>query len=102
MIHQLTAFALTFSSVFIKGFQHKNVIGGHHKLIFITSYAMAITDVLMIGLVVERGWSICFSAGTGAAIGMSLSMFVHDKMTKRLESSVRSKNDTSRNNRQDC
>lgn len=83
MMHQLLAFALSLSSVFLKGFQHKNVIGGHHKLIFFTSYVMAVTDVLVIGLVVERGWSICFATGTGAAIDMSLSMWLHDKLLKR-------------------
>ena len=80
--HQLLAFALAFSSVFLKGFQHKNIMGSHHKLIFFTSYAMAVTDVLMIGLVVQRGWSICFATSTGAAIGMSLSMWLHDRLMK--------------------
>jgi hypothetical protein len=81
-----TVSALTsFVSVFLKGFQHMNVIGKHYKLTFFTSYAMAAFDVISVGLIVQGGWSIAFSAGTGTAFGMILSMFVHSRLVKPKE-----------------
>lgn len=93
MEHQIIAFLLALVSVFIKGFQHKNVIGGHHRLIFVTSYVMAMTDILMIGIIVDRGWSICFATGSGAAIGMSLSVWIHDKMLHHKPSTIQPNGD---------
>lgn len=78
-------FALTFTSVFLRGFQHKNVIGDHRKSIFVTSYLMAVCDVLFIGLVSQKGWSVCFAAGTGAALAMIAAIMLHDKLLKTKE-----------------
>ena len=73
---------LTFIAVFLKGFQHKNVIGGHLTLIAITSYLMVFFDVLTISMVLKQGWTIAFSAGTGGALGMIMSIKIHDKFVK--------------------
>lgn len=78
----LYSFLASFISVGLKGFQHKNVIGNHIKVVFFTSYLMAVMDVLIIGLIIKGGWSICFAVGTGAALGMILSMRLHDKIFK--------------------
>lgn len=77
----LLAFALSFVSVFLKGFQHKNVQGEHMKSIFIVSYLMAIFDVLIIGLIAKHGeWNIAFATGGGAALGMVISIKLHRKI----------------------
>lgn len=86
MLEQLLALTLALLSVFVKGFQHKNIQGNHYRLIFVTSYIMAITDVLMISLVVQKGWTICFATGSGAAIGMLLSLWVHSKVVSKTPS----------------
>ena len=83
MIEQLQVLVVTFASVFLKGFQHKNVIGNHKKSVFITSYAMAVCDVLFIGLIAKQGWSVCFAAGTGAALAMVSSIWLHDKLLRK-------------------
>lgn len=74
----LLSFLTTFIGVGLKGFQHKNVIGNHLKSVFITSYVMAVFDVISVALVIQGGWTLVFSAGTGAALGMVLSIKFHD------------------------
>lgn len=74
------AFAGTFVSVGLKGFQHKNVIANLYLHTFLTSYGMAFMDVLLIGLIAKSGWSIAFASGTGAALGMVVAMWLHNKM----------------------
>lgn len=71
---------VSFGGVFLKGFQHKNVIGGHLRSIFLTSYLMAAFDVAAVSLIVKGGWAVIFSAGTGAAFGMVTAVLVHDKL----------------------
>ncbi len=78
LAHWLACVA-SFVSVFLKGFQHKNVIGGHYRLVFFTSYAMAVTDVVVVGIIVKGGWAVAIPSGTGAALGMVLSMYLHDR-----------------------
>ena len=70
----------SFCSVFLKGFQYKNVIGGHTRSIAVTSFAMAAFDVVAISIVIKGDWTIAISAGTGAAIGMIASIKFHDRV----------------------
>lgn len=74
---------VSFIAVFLKGFQHKNVIGNHLKATFITSYAMATFDVASVGLIIKGGWPIALTAGTGASFGMIAAMISHDRLFKR-------------------
>lgn len=76
------AFGCTFTMVFLKGFQHQNVIGGHFKLAFVFSYLMAITDVAVVSLVVSKGWAVTIPCGTGAAFGIIMSMWIHRRYVK--------------------
>ena len=73
----------TFATIFMRGFQHKNVIGGHYRLVFFTSYLIAVGDVLSVGWIVKGGWPLMFPCGTGAAFGMLLSMYVHDRFVPK-------------------
>lgn len=74
---------VTFIAVFLKGFQHKNVIGNHVKTVVATSYLMAVFDVLSVYVIVQGGWTIAVSAGTGAAFGMVAAIKLHDKVFKQ-------------------
>lgn len=71
---------VTFIAVFLKGFQHKNVIGGHIKTVFATSWAMAAFDVAAVTLIVKGGWPIAISAGLGASFGMVAAIKFHDRV----------------------
>jgi hypothetical protein len=53
LFHQMQVFAITFATVFLRGFQHKNVIGNHIRAVIVTSYLMAVCDVLFIGLLIK-------------------------------------------------
>ena len=82
MIYALSI-VVSFCAVFLKGFQHKNVIGGHVRAVFVTSYLMAAFDVAAVSLIVTGGWAIALSSGTGAAFGMVAAILTHDKMFGR-------------------
>jgi len=71
---------VSFISVFLKGFQHKNVIGGHVKSVAVVSYFMAAFDVAAVNLIIKGGWSIALTSGTGAALGMVAAIKLHDRM----------------------
>jgi hypothetical protein len=76
----LSAWFASFVFVFLKGFQHKNISGDHRKLIVVTSYAMAVVDAALIGIIVKGGLAVAIPSGTGASCGMLLSMWLHDKL----------------------
>ncbi len=73
---------VSFISVFLKGFQHQNVIGGHYRWAFIVSYLMAIADVAIINFAVSKGWLMAIPMGTGAALGIVTSMYLHRRFLK--------------------
>lgn len=77
-----TSVLVSFVAVFLKGFQHKNVIGSHLKSVFITSYLMAAFDVAAISIIIEGGWPIALTSGTGAAFGMVAAIKLHDRIFK--------------------
>jgi len=79
----LISLLTSFIAVSLKGFQQKNVIGGHHKAVFITSYMMAAFDVASVTLIVKGGWPIAISSGTGASFGMLFAIHLHDRIFKR-------------------
>lgn len=74
---------VSFIAVFLKGFQHKNVIGTHLRAVFITSYLMAAFDVLAVNIVVIGGWWVALTAGIGASCGMVTAILLHDKIFAR-------------------
>lgn len=81
----LLQFTVSLAAVFLKGFQHQNVIGGKYESAFCVSYLMAVLDVAVISFVVESGWLSVIPVGTGAAIGITTSMLVYRKLNKEHE-----------------
>lgn len=78
-----TAFVVSLIGIGMRGFQHKNVVGSHYKLIAVCSYLIIFCDALTALFVVKVGILITIPAGTGAAIGMVLSTWLHDTYIKR-------------------
>lgn len=85
-MNYVLAFFASFISVFLKGFQHKNVVANLYVNTAVTSYAMAVMDVLLIGLISKSDWTIAFTTGTGATLGMVTAMYLHNKFfAKRIK-----------------
>ena len=82
MTPYLIQFVVVFAMVALKGFQYKNIQGNHYKLVAATSFLMAASEVIAVGLIVTNGgWSI-LPAGAGATLGIVSSMWAHDRLVK--------------------
>jgi len=79
---QLTAFLVSFIAIFLRGFQQMNVIHSKYTMIAVTSYLLALTDVAVVSIIVEHGWNTVLAQGTGAALGMLASVYIHNRWVK--------------------
>lgn len=64
-------------SIGLRGFQHKNVQGNHYKLISVNSYFIVFHGIA------TQGLSVYWYAATGAAIGMTGSTWLHNKLVRK-------------------
>lgn len=79
-------FVSTFGMVFLMAFQQQNVIHGHFKAAFMTSFLIALAQfVLYKGVIAADYWGI-LEMGLGGGLGVTLSMMLHRKWRKRSES----------------
>lgn len=76
---------VTASLVFVRGFQQLNVIGGHYIMASVTSYVIALFEVLFIVDVVSRGFDSILFVGTGGAIGVIAAMFLHPRIKRIID-----------------
>ena len=76
----LLQFLISFCAVFLKGFQHQNVIGGKFKSAFFVSYLMAVFEIAVVTFVVQQGWASVVPVGTGAALGIVSSMYLYRRI----------------------
>lgn len=74
---------ISFAGVFLKGFQLKNIMGKHYKTLALVSYLIAAFEVATISIIIQGGWWTALSAGTGGALGMLTSIFVHERVFKK-------------------
>lgn len=79
----LLSILVSFTACFLKGFQHKNVIGNHIRAVFFTSWLMAMFDVAAVTLIITGGWPIAISSGLGASFGMITSIKFHDQIFRK-------------------
>lgn len=79
----LFAFVASLIMVFLKGMQTQNVIHKNYKSAIIVSYAMAVADIALIGLIVSGGWDMFWPIGTGGTLGIVCSMYVHSRYIKK-------------------
>lgn len=79
LLYALSA-AVSFAACFLKGFQHKNVIGGHLRSVFFTSWLMAAFEVASVSLIVAGGWWVALSSGLGASLGMVCAIRLHSRI----------------------
>jgi hypothetical protein len=81
----LISFICTFFAIALRGFQHKNVIGGHTKLVCLTAYIMYVFDVLAVSLIVRNDLSIVFVSAFGSSLGMYVAIRLHDRVLGKPE-----------------
>lgn len=72
----LTVFLVSF----VKTFQQRNIIYGHIKSAFFTSWVVTGLEVASISFVVIGGWTVIFSAGIGGSIGVVVAMKMHSRL----------------------
>ncbi len=75
----MSALIASFSIVFLRAMQQQNVIHGRYKSAALTSYLIALAEVGVVLIVVQKGWPAVPWVGTGGAIGVVLAMYVHRK-----------------------
>lgn len=71
----------TFFLVFLRAIQQQNVIGGHYSMAGLTSYLIATAEVMVIYWVANKGIDAVFWVGSGGALGVTLAMFSHRKIS---------------------
>lgn len=88
-------FGTMFATTFLRGFQNKNVAGGHKRMAAVFGFAMAMCDIVTISLVGavavnaatsgdhSFGMLTAIAGGAGSAIGWVLSMVIHDRVMRR-------------------
>lgn len=76
---EINIFLATLLLVFMRGIQQQNVIHRNYKLAFVTPYLIACGEVASVLLVVSTGWQAIPFVGTGGAVGIVLSMYVHNR-----------------------
>lgn len=78
----LTQFGITYVTIFLRGVQTQNVVGGNYLGAFITSFGMAIANVAFIGLVASDPWASLVPASIGASLGIVSAMYYKRRGTK--------------------
>ena len=78
----LTLTAATAVLVFLRAWQQQNVIHGYYGWAAVTSYGIALADVLVVIGVVRHGLPAVLWVGTGGAVGVVSAMKLHKRMRR--------------------
>ena len=83
----LIVLGATYATVFLKGFQHKNVIANLYTHTFVTSMAMAAADAVVVGLLakaiaLDQNYYIILASAIGGSVGMISAMWVHNTFVR--------------------
>ena len=99
--HQLLIFGLAFAAMFmttfLRGFQNKNVAGGHKKLAFFIGAAMTAFEGLVLLLLARTGDPaiIAFTA-LGSGFGWVAGMKAHDAVMRKRHKALKKAKKTKR------
>jgi len=79
MVELASAAAANFLFIFLKAFQQRNVTLDTPKWVIPTSFGMALVEVYIITLIVQRGYDLGLVAavGGGAGLGALAAMYIH-------------------------
>lgn len=78
----LTTFAASFTFIFLRAFQQRNVAFDNYMAILPTSLLMAATEVVVIANIATMGWHIplVLAVGLGSGTGALTAAIVHKKV----------------------
>lgn len=76
----LASFLVSFTYIFLKGWQHKCVIGNHFRSAGAIAFIMGAMEVVSVSVIVKGGWGMAITMGAGAALGIVSAMKLHDRM----------------------
>lgn len=79
----LILFASAFSTVFLLGFQQKNVHGNHYLAAIITSLGIGTAQIFLWRLVPEASGSQIAATLAGGPIGIAAAMYLHPRIVKK-------------------
>lgn len=74
MIAYLIAFGISMTYIYLKAWQQINVMKERYRWVMPVSFAMAICEVSVIGLVVAKSFWMFVPIGLGGGIGCMLAM----------------------------
>lgn len=103
-LHQLIvfglAFAAMFATTFLRGFQNKNVAGGHKKLAFFCGAMMtAFEGVVMLMLARTGEPSVIIFTALGSGVGWVAGMMAHDRLMRKHMKALKKVKKTKRRDR---
>ena len=79
----LILFASAFSTVFLLGFQQKNVHGNHYLAAIVTSLGIGTAQIFLWRLVPDASGSQIIATLAGGPIGIVAAMWAHPRMMRR-------------------
>jgi archaellum biogenesis protein FlaJ (TadC family) len=92
MIVALSGLSAMFITTFLRGFQNKNVAGGHKLLAFFCGGAMTLFEGVVIALIAQSGKELIFFTALGSAFGWVCGMLVHEWiMHKKIKAAKKAK-----------
>jgi uncharacterized membrane protein YuzA (DUF378 family) len=84
MIHYLIILTVGFASVFMLGFQSRNVNNGNYKMAATVSFIIAQSQTTLWGALFSNlTWSSSIVYGISGALGITSSMYVHQRWFQR-------------------
>lgn len=79
----LLIFAVSFTRIALRGFQTKNIHGNHYRTAFCLSWFMTATEIFVVSAIAIDGWACFFPVALGGALGVIVSMWLHNKLFKK-------------------
>lgn len=83
VIMALSGLTAMFITTFLRGFQNKNVAGGHKLLAFFCGGAMTLFEGIVIVLIAESGKELILFTALGSAFGWVCGMLVHEWIMRK-------------------
>jgi len=82
-VTELALFAAAFATVFSLGFQQQNVVHGHYRAAFLTSFIIGGSQIVLWRFVPDASASQIAATLLGGPFGIVASMATHKKFMRR-------------------